>query len=390
MALLGGLLNLDELLGGVLGNGEPTGASSGDTGGSTSGEGEGSGGLLTPVISLIGNLIDIGEDDDDSQLLGDLLDLDLLNEKAVVKLTLLGEDLVVLPDNGGVLDADLLGEDGLVAGVTDTVTNIIQLDGLLGDAGLINLTGVLGEGGILDLGGVLGGVLDLLSPDGSLDPDEVLDPDGEIDPDLFEHQLIGTNGPDHFVVPDGSTYIHGHGAHDTVRFTQSSQGMSFAVGNDAVVFAKDDKLFFFEHVERVVFSEGTLHLDTGVGEIAGMAYRLYQAAFDRTPDADGLEYWIGRLDSGNVSLKAVADSFIESPEYVRTYGTKETVSDSEFVELLYVHTLGRDYDREGHSYWVDRLENNQTNRADLLAFFSESEENQTRVAEQIDNGIWIA
>ena len=43
-----------------------------------------------------------------------------------------------------------------------------------------------------------------------------------------------------------------------------------------------------------------------------------------------------------------------------------------------------------YNYWVQRLDNNQTNRGDLLAFFSESEENQQQVAAQIDNGIWIA
>jgi hypothetical protein len=51
----------------------------------------------------------------------------------------------------------------------------------------------------------------------------------------------------------------------------------------------------------------------------------------------------------------VADSFIYSPEFAKTYGTAETVANWRFVELLYLNTLGRDY--------VKALDNNQTNRA---------------------------
>src|SRR5690606_35606360 len=42
-------------------------------------------------------------------------------------------------------------------------------------------------------------------------------------------------------------------------------------------------------VERISFSDKTIALDTA--GTAGMAYRLYQAAFDRTPDQAGLSYW---------------------------------------------------------------------------------------------------
>ena len=74
---------------------------------------------------------------------------------------------------------------------------------------------------------------------------------------------------------------------------------------------------------------------------------------------------------------------------MRTYGTSETVSNSRFVELLYLHTLGRDYDQEGYQYWVERLDNDQTNRGDLLAFFSESAENKAGTELETAEGIWL-
>ncbi|SFV27018.1 protein of unknown function [Devosia crocina] len=369
MAVLGGLLNLNDTLTNVLGG----------RGGSSNS------GLLSPVTNLVANLVSIGGEDGSGAT--DLLNLGLLTEEGVVELNLLGQELIVLPNNGGIIDTDLLDGSG---GLLGSVTNILQLDGLLGEAGLLDLTGILGEGGILDLSGILGSVLGLLSPGGALDPDDHLDPDGEVDPDSFDNVFVGTSGNDNFIVPTSSTYIDGKGGIDTADFARSSEGMSFAVGDDAVLFAQDDTLYYFKDVERVNFFEGTLYLDTGAGENAGMAYRLYQAAFDRMPDAEGLEYWIGRLDSGNTNLAAIADSFIHSPEFIRTFGTEATVSNAEFVELLYQHTLDRGSDGPGYDYWVERLDSNQTNRGDLLAFFSESDENQAQVASQIDNGIWIA
>lgn len=367
MALLDNLLNIDDTLNQILGGGA------------------GTTGLLSPVTNLVENLTGMAGSDEGA--LANLLDLGLLTEEGVVELNLLGQELVVLPANGGIIDSDLL--NGGVTDLTGNLTGIIELDGLLGEAGLLDLTGIIGEDGILDLDALLGDVLELLVVDSGLDPDDLLDPDGEVDPDSFDNQFIGTNGRDTFTVTQGSTYIDGRGDIDTVNFARSSEGMSFAVGANAVVFADDDELFYFQDAERIEFFEGTLLLDTDAGENAGMGYRLYQAAFDRTPDADGLEYWINELDAG-VSLEAIADSFLYSPEFIRTFGTTETVSNAEFVELLYTHTLSRDSDSTGFDYWVERLENGQTNRGDLLAFFSESEENVAQVAPEIENGIWIA
>ena len=146
----------------------------------------------------------------------------------------------------------------------------------------------------------------------------------------------------------------------------------------------------FTNVERLEFSDGVLAFDiTGSESVAGQCFRLYQAAFDRLPDAAGLGYWVDRLDSGTTTLNAIAQSFLHSPEFVQTFGTEQTVSNSHFVELLYLHTLGRQYDQGGFDYWVERLDGGHTNRGDLLAFFSESDENVARVTPAVEDGIWF-
>lgn len=378
MSILGGLFDIDKTLSGILGGG---GTGSG-------GLGLG-GGLLSPVTSLITNITGSGVGLGTGGLIGGVLDLDLLNDKGVVQLTVLGEDLIVLPNNGGIISADMLGPDGLGSGTLGGLTQIIELDGLLSEAGLLNLTGLL-DNGVLSLGGVLGEVLKLLSPEGVLKPENPIDPDGEIDPNAFDHQLIGTSKRDIFTIPMESTYVDGRGDIDIANFARSAEGLSFAIGRNGVVFADEGTVYFMRDVERVSFLEGTLLLDTGAGENAGMAYRIYQAAFNRTPDADGLEFWLGTLDSGAASFTAIANHFIHSAEFINTFGTTQSVSNARFVELMYTHTLGRTFDKAGLDFWALRLDSQAFSRADVLAFFAESPENQQRVAEQIDNGIWLA
>lgn len=330
---------------------------------------------------LLGNLFENGLLGNTTGNLEQIVGIGLLGEDGVLTLDLAGTTIAVLPNNGGIVEVDangLLGGNG----------NLTDLGGVLGEGGLLNLTGLVGENGILDLTGLLGSVLDLLG--NGIDLDDFLDDDGNIDPSKFDQVMIGTDASDTFLVDtDSSTYVDGKGSVDTVNIASTSNDFAFAVGNDAAAFQSENAFIYLDNVERVKFFDAQLYLDTGAGENAGSAYRLYQAAFDRTPDDEGLQYWIGRLDAG-VSLNAIADSFIHSPEFARTYGTLNSVSNSAYVDLLYDNILGRDYDTEGFNYWVSRLDNNQTNRGDLLAFFSESDENQALVATQIEDGIWLS
>ena len=49
--------------------------------------------------------------------------------------------------------------------------------------------------------------------------------------------------------------------------------------------------------KRLEFSDGTLALDIDPGDTAGQAYRLYQAAFARTPDMAGVAYHMNDMES---------------------------------------------------------------------------------------------
>jgi hypothetical protein len=136
-------------------------------------------------------------------------------------------------------------------------------------------------------------------------------------------------------------------------------------------------------VERLQFSDASVAFD--VNGNAGAAYRLYQAAFDRAPDAAGLGYWISMLDSGQASLDQVSAGFASSKEFADLYGAN--ASDSQFVQQLYQNVLHRPAEADGYAFWLDAIEEHGVARADVLSHFSESVENQVQVVANIQDGM---
>jgi len=134
-------------------------------------------------------------------------------------------------------------------------------------------------------------------------------------------------------------------------------------------------------VERLQFSDSTLALD--VSGNAGQVYRLYQAAFNRTPDAGGLGYWIKVMDSG-VTLQSIAADFVKSGEFTTMYGANP--SNADFLDKLYHNVLHRAGDTDGFNWWLDGLDQHATTQANVLADFGESAENQAALIGSIGNG----
>ncbi len=80
-------------------------------------------------------------------------------------------------------------------------------------------------------------------------------------------------------------------------------------------------------------------MDIDPGDTAGQAYRLYQAAFARTPDMPGVAYHMNDMESNGLSVVQIARNFIASPEFKSKYG--ENPTEEEYINLLYQNVLGR-------------------------------------------------
>ncbi len=134
-------------------------------------------------------------------------------------------------------------------------------------------------------------------------------------------------------------------------------------------------------LQRLKFSDGSFALD--VDGNAGMAYRLYQAALDRQPDAVGVGFHLATIEKSGLTLEQVSKNFIESDEFSSRYGN---LSDAQFANQLYLNVLHRQPDASGLAYWQQILESRRATRHAVLVSFSESPENKAAVATVISNG----
>lgn len=105
-------------------------------------------------------------------------------------------------------------------------------------------------------------------------------------------------------------------------------------------------------------------------EVTGSVQRLYQAYFERDPDPQGFDYWLGKYFSGT-GLTLISDTFTKSQEYQSRYGG---LGNREFVQLVYDNVLDRDPDRAGWDYWTDILDRGILPRGGVMIRFSESPE----------------
>jgi len=197
-------------------------------------------------------------------------------------------------------------------------------------------------------------------------------------------KLLGSAANDTFRTRDGYNTLDGGLGIDKViysklfsqyRATHSSDG-TWSISTST---ANVDTL---KNIERLQFSDKTIALD--IDGNAGQTYRIYKAAFNRTPDNGGLKYWIGMMDGGT-NLPSVASGFIASNEFKALYGANP--SNDQFVNKLYSNVLGRAPDAGGFNYWVGLLNNKQIDMTSTLVNFFESPENQAGVIGVIQNGI---
>ena len=193
----------------------------------------------------------------------------------------------------------------------------------------------------------------------------------------------GGSGDDLLVGHLNGAHIDGGSGIDTVYYARS--GYQFDVarnqGDITVHGAGDPRSDVLTGVERLLFQDGALALD--MDGHAGQVYRLYQAAFNRAPDAAGLGYWIAAMDQG-FTLQALAHNFGASAEFVALYGT--TLSDAQYVDQLYHNVLHRAGDAAGITYWTNALAQ-EPQRDLVLVAFSESAENQASLLGRIEHGI---
>lgn len=201
-------------------------------------------------------------------------------------------------------------------------------------------------------------------------------------------------------------HIYGMGGDDAIRGMQGDDSINGGSGRDVAIYEGNfvdysiskgaqgqyivadtnlgrDGIDSLVDVERLQFANANVALDVEHGQNAGMAYRIYKAAFDRTPDQEGLGFWIHALDQG-YSLEQVGNVVMTSPEFQNVYGANS--SNYTFVNLLYQHVLHREADSEGFNFWNNAL-NAGYGRGAVLAVYTECPETIAQTAQLVASGI---
>lgn len=191
--------------------------------------------------------------------------------------------------------------------------------------------------------------------------------------------LTGTAGADILSGGGGNDVLHGGGGSDLidggagidttryggVRASYSTTTASLVVGG------AEGGVDQLTGIEVLQFLDGRVSYD--VSDISTVVYRLYDAAFDRAPDAFGLADYSRALSSGQLTVQQVLDIFAGSGEFQDRYGA---LNNEQFVREMYRFSLNREGDANGVAGYVTALNNGQLSRAEVLGIFSESPEHQ--------------
>jgi len=214
---------------------------------------------------------------------------------------------------------------------------------------------------------------------------------------LGNDSFIGGVSNDYLVISPGTDTVDGGAGFDTVKFSGTYSSYTFSRSSDGSLRVNDtlpgrDGIDTLKNIEKLEFSDITVSTD--LNGVAGQAYRIYKAAFNRDPtagDKKGLGYWISQMDKG-MDHTEVAARFIDSYEFQAIYGSNP--SNEQFLTKIYQNVLARNPDIIGYNWWLLEMYTNPSKtKAKILSDFAESAENKAAVLTLISTGIpyepWI-
>ena len=226
----------------------------------------------------------------------------------------LGED-VIFAVNGNDTVTGGEGADWLYGGAgADSLSGGADDDYLVGGAGNDQIDGGEGTGDVAAFDGPMGRYVLQLSNDGSV------------------------------VVQDRS---------------QSGEGRDTVTNVETLAFASGATIFEDGNLDLSIIQGITTLDETQIATFI----ELYIAYFNRAPDALGLYFW-GSAFANGVSLEEIATLFLDQDETRATYPEDETNLD--FATQVYANVLGRIPDQDGLDFWVGALDSGAVGRDQFI------------------------
>jgi Ca2+-binding RTX toxin-like protein len=110
------------------------------------------------------------------------------------------------------------------------------------------------------------------------------------------------------------------------------------------------------------------------------AIAYYQVFYNRVPDEAGLDFWTNVIRSG-IAPNDLEDYFNDASEFEDNYAGLSTL---EIVTSLYRNVLGREPDLAGLDFWVGQVSDGHITIAQLGGFFARAPETTARFEPYID------
>lgn len=155
---------------------------------------------------------------------------------------------------------------------------------------------------------------------------------------LFEGNFLGLPAPAHGAPPRTEIFVG-----KRVDYLVSPTDLGYTV-TDIAGYGSSRTI---GAVDRIQFADGykNLLIAANAATISeaqlNSLIELYVAFFNRIPDAEGLNYWIEQFKAGQ-PLTSIANNFFAiAGQYASLTGYSSTMSNDEFVSLIYKNVLGR-------------------------------------------------
>ncbi len=129
---------------------------------------------------------------------------------------------------------------------------------------------------------------------------------------------------------------------------------------NSVIFSDEFKQLCEEHYKITPFDRDD--------QLEAFVERFYSFVLKREIDPQGKEYWVEKLREKVKSASDIAKDFFNSPEFLN-----KNLDDKSFIDIAYRTLLNREPEKQGRSYWEDKLKNDMTHN-DLIEEFIDSKE----------------
>ena len=105
-------------------------------------------------------------------------------------------------------------------------------------------------------------------------------------------------------------------------------------------------------------------------------YRAYYGALGRLPDEGGFDWWLNAINTGEHNLNSMAAGFIDSDEFqsMADSNLDSFLSNEEFINHMYTGVFGREPDAEGLAWWTGKLDSGAETHASAFIDMTQSNE----------------